>query len=322
MLIDILLIALSVVLLVAGAEALVRGACGIALLAKITPAVVGLTIVAAGTSMPEMVVSLQAAYEGLPGLSIGNVVGSNIFNIAVVLGLTSMVNPLIIQGNTVRFEWPVMMIGTSVLYLLMRDGSLDRTEGFFLLAAMISFTIYVVWVGRTQADVREKLEMKSPLTASFGKTGVISLVLNTGAVAIGIVLLAGGSTALVRGATGIASAMGISDTIIGLTIVAAGTSMPELVTSAIAAWRGHDDIAVANVIGSNIFNTLGILGTTALVLPLSVPHEILTRDSFWMMGLALVLFPMIRSGLRLSRRDGAVLFVAFVVYMKVLIATI
>ena len=316
---DWLLVGAGLVLLVGGGEALVRGASGIALLARLTPAVVGLTIVAAGTSMPELVVSTQAAIIGNPGLAVGNVVGSNLFNIAAILGLTAMIRPLRIQGNTVRLEWPVMMLAAFQFHLLARDGAIDRLEGGYLLTAMVAFTAYAVWLGRTSATPVENEAYAELATASLGRSRMHALAFNLGAVVLGVGLLAGGSTLLVRGAVGVAGALGVSDTTIGLTIVAAGTSMPELVTSLVAVWRGRDDIAVANVVGSNIFNVLGIMGTTAVIHPLDVPSEIIARDDWWMLGASAILFPLMKTGMRVNRVEGAVLLIGFVVYTTLLV---
>jgi cation:H+ antiporter len=319
MILDWLLIGAGLLLLVGGGEALVRGASGLALIAKVTPAVIGLTIVAAGTSMPELVVSLQAAIEGSPGIAVGNVVGSNIFNIAAILGLTALIMPLRIQGNTVRLEWPIMFLATFQFYLLARDASIDRLEGGFLLTALVAFMAYAVWLGRKNTTAEEKQGYVELVTASFGKIGIAAVLFNIAAVVLGIALLAAGSTALVRGAVGVASAFGVSDAIIGLTIVSAGTSTPELVTSIVAAWRGRDDIAVGNVVGSNIFNILGIVGTTALVHPFPILPEILSRDCLWMLGVSLLLFPLMKTGMRVNRLEGGVLFSIFATYMVVLI---
>ena len=313
------LVLVGLALLVAGGESLVRGASGIALLARVTPAVVGLTIVAAGTSMPELVVSTQAALAGSPGLAVGNVVGSNIFNIGFILGLTALVQPLRITGNTVRLEWPVMVLAAGCLHLLARDGVLDRAEGTFFLGSLVVFMAYAVWIARRAVGRAESEELGALSTASFGRSGLFAWTTNGLAVALAVGLLWGGSTLLVRGAVGLASACGISETVIGLTIVAAGTSAPELITSLVAAYRGRDDIAVANVIGSNIFNVLGICGVTALVHPLPIPAEILARDDRWMLALSLLLFPLMRSGLRVTRREGALLLAVFLAYLGVLL---
>ena len=319
MLIDCLLVAVGLALLVGGGEALVRGASGVALKAKLSPAVVGLTIVAAGTSMPEFVVCTQSALEGSPGLAMGNVVGSNIFNVGMILGLTAIVRPLEIKGNTIRLEWPVMMLAAFQLHLLARDGMVDRLEGGFLLAGLVAFVAYMVWVSRKAIAPVEEAQFEKVATASFGRTGSAAVFLNIAAIAVGAALLAGGSTAMVRGAVAIASSLGVSDTVIGLTVVAAGTSMPELVTSLVAARRGQGDIAVGNVIGSSIFNVLGILGATALIHPLEVASEITARDSFWMLGATLLLLPMMRSGMRVTRLEGSLLFGGFLTYLVLLV---
>jgi cation:H+ antiporter len=209
--------------------------------------------------------------------------------------------------------------GVVALHLLARDASVDRLEGGFLLTALIAFMAYAIWLGRKSATTGEKEGFEEIATASFGRTGNTAITFNIVAVVVGGGLLAGGSTALVRGAVGVASALGVSDTIIGLTIVAAGTSTPELVTSIVAAWRGRDDIAVANVVGSNIFNVLGIAGTTALVHPLLVQAEILTRDNWWMLGASLLLFPLMKTGMRVNRLEGGILIVGFVAYMIILV---
>ena len=320
MLIDVLFVLVGLGLLVGGGEALVRGACGIALLAKVAPAVVGLTIVAAGTSMPEFVVSLQSAFAGSPGIAAGNVVGSNIFNIAAIVGLTALIKPLRIQGNTVRLEWPVMMLAAFQFHLLARDTTIDRLEGGFLFSALIAFIAYAVWVGRKNANAVEQDAFAELATASFGRVGNTAVVFNVIGIVVGIGLLASGSTVLVRGAVGLAGELGVSDAVIGLTIVAAGTSTPELITSIVAARRGRDDIAVANVVGSNILNVLGIAGMTSLIHPLEVAAEILARDDWWMLGLSLALFPLMKTGMRINRIEGAVLFAAFATYLAHLIS--
>ncbi|MEZ4470885.1 MAG: calcium/sodium antiporter [bacterium] len=313
------LVVLGLVLLVVGGDLLVRGACGIALLARVAPAVVGLTIVAAGTSMPELVVSLQAALRGSPDLAVGNVVGSNIFNVAAILGIAALIHPLRIEGNTVRLEWPVMFLASFQLVLLARDGVVDRLEGGFLLAGMLAFTAYVVWIARRNARPAEKADFSEMTTASFGRTGQAALVFNAVAILAGVGLLIGGASALVSGAVELALGFGVSEAMVGLTVVAAGTSLPELAASTMAAWRGRDDIAVANVVGSNIFNILGILGPTALITPTAVTGEIIHRDLWWMLGSAVLLFPLMRSGMRINRTEGVLLIATFVGWLTTVV---
>jgi cation:H+ antiporter len=320
MLVDSLLIGAGLVLLVAGGEAIVRGASGVGLLARLSPSVVGLTIVAAGTSMPELVVSLKAAQDGSHGIALGNIVGSNIFNIGVVLGLTALLRPLRIQSGSIRLEWPVMLLAACALLVFSRDAKLDRAEAGWLLAGLVAFVFYLVRSTRASAQVAQSHASKSELgTASFGSTGGRAWAFNLAAVALGAVLLAFGSDTMVRGAVGVAEALGVAPTVIGLTIVAAGTSTPELVTSLVAAWRGKDDIAVTNVLGSNIFNLLGIAGATAMLAPLPVPPEMVQRDIWWMLGLSALLFPLMRSRLRITRLEGGLLLGIYLAYVAMLL---
>lgn len=319
MLLDWFLVLVGLALLVGGGEALVRGASGIALLARVTPAVVGLTVVAAGTSAPELIVSLQAAFAGSPGIAMGNVVGSNLFNICLILGLTALAQPLQILGNTVRLEWPVMMLSAFQLHLLARDGSIDRLEGGFFVTSLVVFMAYAVWLGRKNAAPIEQENFSHIPTASAGRTGRVAMLFNIAAVGLGIALMGAGSTALVRGAVGVASTLGISDAVIGLTIVAAGTSTPELVTSFVAVRRGQADMAVGNVVGSNIFNVLCIIGATGVIHPIAVPDEIISRDNWWMLAASVLLFPLMKSGMRVNRIEGALLVGIYVAYLLVLL---
>ena len=319
MLIHWLYILAGLAVLIGGAEALVRGAGGIALIAKISPSVVALTVVAAGTSMPELVVSAGAALGGNPGLALGNSVGSNLLNIGLVLGITALIRPLNIGRNTMKFEWPVMMLATLEFFLLIRDGSVDRLEGVFLTAALAAFMAYAVVLDKR--DIARVAPRESLQTASFGKTGVPAFLLNAAALTVGIACLAAGANLLVRGAVSVASGMGISDTVIGLTVVALGTSAPELITSVVAAFKGRGDMAVGNVIGSCIFNLLGIVGVTSLITPLAVPGEIPGRDALWLLGFTLVLFPMMGSGKTLARVEGLLLSGGFAFYLVLLIGS-
>ena len=302
--------------LVAGAEALVRGASGIALLLKLSPAVIGLTVIAAGTSMPELMVSVKASLSGNPGLAIGNVVGSNLLNIGLVLGLTALTRPLRIVGNTIKFEWPVLMLATFQFYLLARDSTIDRVEGGFLVGVLLLFMAYAVWLGRRGIVVEDE----GPLpTVSFGRIGTTAAFFNITAVIIGATLLAVGANALVKGAVAVAGSLGVSDTIIGLTVVAFGTSAPELVTSIVAALRGRDDMAVGNIVGSSIFNLLAILGIAALFRPLPIPSEIMSRDIWWLIGATAMMFPMMITGRKVARFEGLVLLGGFATYTVFLI---
>jgi len=312
----------GLLLLLAGGEGLVRGASGVALVARLSPTIVGLTIVAAGTSMPELVVSVRSALAGSPGLAIGNVVGSNIFNIAAILGVAACVHPLRAPSATVRNETPIMVAAALALTVCVFDRRVSSLEGAALLSAMMLFLGIAVWREKTRGIAPEVATATDLTTADFGRTGSVGATLNVGAMILGVGLLALGSHLLVLGAKAIALRAGISEAVIGLTIVAAGTSMPELVTSLVAALRGRDDLAVANVLGSNIFNVFGIAGLTAVIHPLPVPEEIVTRDVYWMCGLSLVLVPIMWTGKQVSRAEGAFLLLVFLVYMGVLLASL
>lgn len=318
MLIAVGLVLLGLVLLVMGGEALVRGASGVALEFRLSPTVVGLTVVAAGTSMPELVVSLQAAMAGAPAMAVGNVVGSNIFNVTLIVGVAALLTPLLIASSTVKLEWPMMMLSMGALWLLARDGGIDPVEGGFFVAALVAFMAFAVWNARRLVKAGADALADDLETASFGRTGRAAVIFNTVAIAIGVALLVGGSDVLVRGAVDIARYFNVSDAVIGLTVLAAGTSLPELAATGMAALRGRADMALGNVIGSNIFNVLGIAGLTAIVHPLPVPEEVMGRDMWFMLGSGALLLPMIARGKDVTRLEGGVLLGVFAAYMAVL----
>ena len=319
MLLNWFFIIIGLAALIAGAEALVRGASGVALMTRMTPTVVGLTVVAAGTSMPELMVSLRASLSGDAGLAVGNVVGSNILNIGLVLGLTALVKSLKIQGTTMKFEWPVLVLATAQVIMFSRDGLIDRMEGAFLFIAVIVFTAYAIGLNRN-GIVDE--DGNPPATASFGRTGGAAWLFNLAAVVIGGILLALGADTMVKGAVAVAIGLGISQSIVGLTIVAVGTSSPELVTSVMAAFRGRDDMAVGNIVGSSIFNLLAILGAAALARPLPISEEVLGRDFWWLAGITLLLLPLMWTGRRIARIEGTILIACFVAFTAVLLTNL
>ena len=305
----------GIVLLAGGGELLVRGAASLARLARVTPAVIGLTIVAMGTSLPELVVSVVAGLRGQPDLALGNVVGSNIFNVGVIIGVAALVLPLVVHGNAVRLEWPFMFVASCVALLLARDGVVDRLEGGFFVIALVLFTLFVVRLARTQMRAEEALELEQEVVALALTGRLRGAVVDLGLIGIGMGLLVAGAQLLVEGAVSVAEHAGVSQRVIGLTIVAAGTSLPELATSLVAALRRHADIALANVIGSNIFNVLGILGVAALVRPLTVAPGLVQSDLWWMLGFSLVLYPMMLRGMRISRVEGGILLAGYAIYL-------
>ncbi len=313
MLLDVVMSAAGLALLLVGGELLVRGATALALRFRVSPSVIGLTVVAAGTSMPELVVSIGAAVQGLPDVAIGNVVGSNIYNILLILGLAALVRPLTTTWTTIRLEWPVMALAAWTMHLLSRDGMLDRLEGAYLLAGLIAFVAWMVRLARKEVPDAERESLESVADSRGGAT-VESWARSVGGVTIGVALLGLGAHLLVSGASSLAADLGVSQRVIGLTVVAIGTSLPELITSVLAAWRGNSAIAVGNVVGSNIFNVLGILGATALVHPIPVNLRTIELDNWVMLGVTLMLLPLMRTGFKINRWEGGLLLAGAVVW--------
>jgi cation:H+ antiporter len=315
------LIVLGLVLLVLGGEVLLRGAVGVATLLRLTPAVIGLTVVAAGTSVPELAVSVLAAGRGSTDIAVGNVVGSNIFNIAFILGLCALIRPLVIGGNTIRLEYPVLALVTLLCVAVCDKAHLNRLDATLFLAIYVGFTAYLVTLVRQQMNETEVQEFRKEVKELAETPGRppgswVYLIF----IMAGVALLGVGAHATVTGAVDLARLLGLSERVIGLTIVAAGTGLPEVVTSLVSSIRGRDDVAIGNVIGSNLFNILGILGLNALVAPLSIAPEILASDNWWMLGITVLLFPMMFTGLRINRWEGAVLLAAYGSYLAVLLA--
>lgn len=303
-----LAVSIGLVTLYFGAQALVKGGAGLALRLGLTPLVIGLTVIAFGTSSPEMVVSLQAAASGNGAISIGNVVGSNICNIALILGLCALISPLRADAQVVRREVPVMIGVTVVALLMLADNHLARWEGALLLVGLIVYTVSTVRQARaeTSAEVtKEFVDELEQVPAGVGK----NIVLVIG----GLGLLIAGSHFFVQGAVTLAEAWGMSPVAIGLTIVAVGTSLPELAASLVATLKKEGDVAIGNVVGSNLFNLLGILGVAALVKPIHAPG-LEWGDLAVMFVVSMGLLPVVRSGGRVDRWEGAALLAVYIGY--------
>ncbi len=315
MLLDALLVTAGALVLAYSGSRLVDFAAALAEKARVTPAVIGLTIVAAGTSAPELLVSLTAALRGSAGIALGNVIGSNIANLGLILGGCALLAPIPVARGLLRFEYPFLVLASWIVLLLCRDGGLDRLEGAFFLASMAGFAGYAVWVARdeiTAAERRAAGETVPARAESLGRRPAWRLALAL-LVALGGLIL--GARILVAGAVGTAQAMGLSERVVGLTIVAIGTSLPELVVSVMAALKRQQELAVANIVGSNVFNLLMILGATALVRPLPIDSRAVSVDLWVLMGLTLLLLPLVARRQRLSRRGGACLLAAYAGYM-------
>ncbi len=300
----------GIVVLYFGAVWLVQGASRLASSLGVSPIVVGLTIVSLGTSAPELVVCLVAALQGNPGLAIGNVMGSNLANIGLILGLTSLVHPLEVKHRVVWREMPVMLLITFAIYPIAFDRVLSRMDGFMLLLVLLA---YLVWVFRSghPEEIKRSQGSRNSIATPEGATSLLNLK-DIGQVALGSAFLVLGGYCIVKGAVEVASALGISEVIIGLTVVAIGTSLPELATSLVAAMRQEVDIAVGNIIGSNIFNLTAIFGTTAVVRPIMIPETLLSRELAGVVLMSLLLWPILRSGWRIKRWEGALLLTAYI----------
>jgi len=298
---------LSLVLLYFGGEWLIRGASSIASRLGVSRLAIGLTVVAFGTSAPELVVSLDAALAGSSELSVGNVVGSNIANIALILGLAAAIRASVVQAKIIRIDAPIMIGVSLALAAILADGTASRAEGAILVAGLVAYTVFTFWeAGRESEPVKAELAAVAPGQVSKAVIAALLIVAGLG-------LLVVGGHLLVGAAVDIALALGVSHAVIGLTIVAVGTSLPEFVTSVIATMRGYGDIAIGNVVGSNIFNILGILGVTALVQPLDM-GAISWFDVGTMIALAALVTVFITTQGRLSRIEGGILFTIYVAY--------
>ncbi|MCA9132554.1 MAG: calcium/sodium antiporter [Planctomycetales bacterium] len=303
----------GLVVLVGGGELLVRGAAKLAAALSISPLVIGLTVVAFGTSAPELAVSVRASFAGSADLAVGNVVGSNIFNVLFILGLSALLVPLLVASEVIRRDVP-LMIGISLLLLaLSLDGHLGRLDGALLFAGIIAYTSWCI-----RASRRENAAIQAEFAQEWSAEAMppLTLLRNLGLIAIGLLLLVIGSSWLVDGAVLIAQGFGVSQLVIGLTIVAAGTSLPEVATSVIAALKGERDIAVGNVVGSNIFNILSVLGLSALVAPagIQVSDAALSFDLPIMVAVAVACWPIFVTGNLIARWEGAVFFFYYIAY--------
>ncbi len=303
---------LSLVALTAGAEALVRGSSSLAIRAGLTPLTVGLTIVAFGTSAPELTVSLAAALKNQADISVGNLVGSNIFNIGVILGLTALICPIKANLQILKQDAPIMVLVSGLALFLISRGSIGALGGLSLLALLAAYTIFTVFNAHRGASPELELQFQEGVPPKSGQLHT-DLAQITG----GLILLVAGSSFMVSSASELARSFGISEAVIGLTIVSMGTSMPELATSLIAALRRQPDIAVGNVIGSNIFNILGILGLASLPQPLQTTG-ITNLDLWTMMIFSIALLPLLYTGLKLQRGEGALLLGGYGIYLWLL----
>lgn len=316
MLQDIGLLILGLFVLIIGGDFLVRGASSIALRAHISPLVVGLTIVAFGTSAPELLISINAALNGSPDLAMGNVVGSNICNLALVLGVTVLIGPVKVNADSIKIDWPVAMISALLLFWWSRDGELGVSEGIFFIFFLGSYTFYII--RKSRKENKAIIAMEEEMEVPDGPSSSISRDLLY--LAIGAAGLYFGSDWFVSGAKHLAAFLGVSQRVIGITVLALGTSLPELVTAIVASFKRETDLALGNLMGSNIFNILSILGITSLIKSIDVNETILSVDMFWMLGITLIILPMMLIQRKLGKVEGIILLCIYVYYTYTVIS--
>lgn len=307
---SVVLLVLGLVVLLISGEFLVRGAAGLALKFNISPLIIGLTIVSFGTSAPELLVCIEGSLAGLNEIVVGNIVGSNIANIALVLGLTCLIFPIAIDKNCIRVDWPLMMIASVLFAFFAFDQEITQLEALILFLVLIAYLLYLFFFSKKHRE--EIVHETEELTQEVKKTPYWKLLLFIVPACFGLYF---GANWFLTGATELASMFGVSDHVIGVTVVAFGTSVPELVTSMVAAFRKHAGISIGNIIGSNIFNLLGVLGVTGMIKAIPVSNNMLAVDVYWMLFVSVLLFPLMIFGRKLNWWKGILLFAVYVSYI-------
>jgi cation:H+ antiporter len=304
---DFLFIILGLVLLVFGGDWLLKAAVGMSLRLNISKIVIGMTVVSFATSAPELIVSVKSAMAGFPDIALGNVVGSNIANIGLILGLVMIISKMKVDESFFKTDWPAMMLSSFLLFgILLYDGEISRIEGFVLFFLIIAFVVYLV------KSQKSKEEIEVPLEETMEMYKIIGFLVVGGAA------LYGGSEFLIKGAVNVAQAFGVSDRVIAVTVVAVGTSIPELAASLIAAIKKESSISIGNIIGSNIFNILSVLGLSAIIHPIKlVDNRLLTFDIYWMIGFAFILLPLVYMPQKgyLDRKAGVILLASYILFV-------
>jgi len=309
---DFFWLVLGLVILIFSGDYLVKGAVGVAEKFKISPLVIGMTVVSFGTSAPELFVSIKAAWEGSPDLAIGNVIGSNIANIALVLSITVLIFPIIVDRNSKIIDWPMMMFSSILFYVFSLDNVISTIEGVAMVSILLVFTILLIRNSR-----KLNLDLDEVIDGTPSNMGLTVLYLIGGLVGLKF-----GADWFVEGAKGVAKSFGMTDKVTGVTIVAFGTSVPELVASGVAAYRRQTDISLGNLVGSNIFNILIVLGITSIITPIQVAESVMVFDMYWMLGIALALYPMMFIGKKMGRIHGLILLSAYITYIVLCVQSI
>ena len=310
MITNLAILIIGLVVLILGGDFLVRGATNLALRLHITPLVVGLTVVAFGTSAPELLISIKAALAGSPDLTMGNVVGSNICNLALVLGITAVIAPIQVQVDSIKINWPVTMGSTILLFIIAREGSIHNWEGVVFLILLSTYTFLIIRRSRRASRPVIEIEKNEGLPESAQR----NLTKDLGYIALGSLGLFFGAEWFVGSAQDLARFLGVSERVIGITVLALGTSLPELVTAIVASIKRETDLALGNLLGSNIFNILSILGITSIIQEIHVNDVIRNVDIVWMLIITMVILPMMMSSRTIARGEGIVLLSIYVYY--------
>jgi cation:H+ antiporter len=305
-----ILLLVGLAILIVGGDFLVRGASSIALRLRMSPLVVGITIVAFGTSSPELLISIQSALTGSPDLTMGNVIGSNICNLALVLGITAIISPIGVHNDTIKIDWPMTMGSSLLLYFLVKEGYVNSYEGIMFIVILLIYLVFIIRRSRkkSKADdlLREQYDAPTKSSNNIWK--------DIGFIALGGAGLYFGSDWFVNSAKDLAIYLGVSERVVGITVVALGTSLPELVTSIVAAFKKETDLAIGNLMGSNIFNILSILGVTSIIEDIKVSEVIINSDLIWMLGVTLALLPMMILNRKIDRIEGLILLGVYFYY--------
>jgi len=310
-----ILVTAGFLMLFAGGESLVRGAVSVARRLRISPLVIGVTVVGLGTSAPELVVSVDAALNGLPGIAIGNVIGSNMANMMLILGAAAAIQAMRVNRDALRRDATAVVAATAIFALVALGGNAGLVHGLFLVAALAAFIAFTLWSDRRTGDAAAEIHRHGiQNTGAPPGAGWFKPIASIG---LGIALLVAGADVLVQGALALARTAGISEEVIGLTLVALGTSLPELATSIVAAIRRHPDVCIGNVLGSNIFNLLGVTGAAAIVTPLVFEPKILSFDLWALVVVTALLIALMLTGRRISRTEGVVLLVLYALYITI-----
>jgi len=305
-----LLLALGMVILLFGGKILVDGASSIAVKLGMSTGLIGLTVVALGTSMPELIVSINAALKGNSDIAIGNVLGSNLTNIGMVLGVTGIFYPILIRRSHIRFDYFLTVLVAVLFYGLSYNGEISFWDGLFLFSLFLGLNVYLFRnIGTGIGDTLEEIEAVVEQVKNY------SWLVATGLFFGGVLGLYIGSELLVVNAVKISRELGVSERIIGITIVAIGTSLPELVTSILAALSKRSDLALGNILGSNILNILAVIGITAIIKPIKVSQEFIDSDYLWMIGITLLLYPLMKTKMRISKIEGVILLASYIAYL-------